>query len=29
MFGGFDLRYVDVGEQVRLRVRVAGRGDDS
>ena len=27
MFEGFDLRHVDVAEQVRLRVRVGGRGE--
>jgi haloacetate dehalogenase len=27
MFEGFDLRYVDVAEEVRLRVRVGGRGE--
>jgi haloacetate dehalogenase len=27
MFEGFDLRYVGVAEQVRLRVRVGGQGE--
>jgi haloacetate dehalogenase len=26
MFEGFDLRYVDVADEVRLRVRVGGQG---